>query len=56
VREAISNPQAPQSSEDVDAAADRDDPIVEIEQIDPEQLLTRELGAEVIEEITSNGN
>ncbi|MGZ8724735.1 MAG: DNA polymerase III subunit gamma/tau, partial [Aeromicrobium sp.] len=55
VREAISNPQAPQSSEDVDAAADRDDPIVEIEQIDPEQLLTRELGAEVIEEITSNG-
>ncbi|MDQ3157938.1 MAG: DNA polymerase III subunit gamma and tau [Actinomycetota bacterium] len=55
VREAISNPQARQTPEDVDAAATRDDPIVEVEEIDPEQLLTRELGAEVIEEITSNG-
>ena len=54
VREAISHPQAPQSPEDLDASADRDDPIVETEEIDPEQLLTRELGAEVIEEITSN--
>ena len=54
VREAISNPQAPQSPEDLDATADRNDPIVEAEQIDPEQLLTRELGAEVIEEITPN--
>ena len=54
VREAISNPQAPQSPEDLDATADRNDPIVDPEQIDPEQLLTRELGAEVIEEITPN--
>jgi len=55
VREAISNPQARQTPEDVDAGADRNDPIVEIEVIDPEQLLTRELGAEVIEEIPQNG-
>lgn len=56
VREAMAHPQAPPTPEDVDAAADRNDPIVEVEHIDPEQLLSRELGAEVIEEITSNGN
>ena len=54
VREAISNPQSSQTPEDLDDSADRDDPIVETEEIDPEQLLTRELGAEVIEEITPN--
>ena len=55
VREAILHPQSPQTPEELDASADRDDPIVETEEIDPEQLLTRELGAEVIEEITPNG-
>ncbi|MEO6471596.1 MAG: DNA polymerase III subunit gamma and tau [Aeromicrobium sp.] len=54
VRDAIANPQAAEAPEDLDATADRDDPVVESEQIDPEQLLTRELGAEVIEEITPN--
>ena len=54
IREAIANPQARPEPEDVDAAADRDDPIIDLEQIDPEQLLSRELGAEVIEEIPQN--
>ncbi len=52
VREAMANPKPPETPEDVDAAADRDDPVIDSEQIDPEQLLSRELGAEVIEEIT----
>ncbi|MCW2801154.1 MAG: polymerase subunit gamma/tau [Aeromicrobium sp.] len=50
VREALREPATPQTREDPDDSADRDDPVVEVETIDPEMLLSRELGAEVIDE------
>jgi DNA polymerase-3 subunit gamma/tau len=50
VRDALREPATPQTREDPDASADRDDPVVEAETIDPEMLLSRELGAEVIDE------
>jgi DNA polymerase-3 subunit gamma/tau len=50
VREALREPVTPETREDPDATATRDDPIVEQEDIDPEDLLTRELGAQVIDE------
>lgn len=50
VREALREPATPETREDPDATATRDDPVVEQEDIDPEDLLTRELGAQVIDE------
>lgn len=50
VREALREPVTPETREDPDATATRDDPVVEQEDIDPEDLLTRELGAQVIDE------
>jgi len=50
VREALREPHTPATREDPDASADRDDPVVEIDDLDPEALLSRELGAEVIDE------
>lgn len=50
VRTAMREAHAPQTREDPDASADRDDPVVDIEHLDPEALLLRELGAEVIDE------
>lgn len=50
VREALRDPVTPETREDPDATATRDDPVVEQEDIDPEDLLTRELGAQVIDE------
>ena len=50
VREALREPATPEAREDPDAAATRDDPVMEQADIDPEHLLTRELGAQVIDE------
>ena len=50
VREALRDPVTPEAREDPDATATRDDPVVEQEDIDPEDLLSRELGAQVIDE------
>ncbi len=50
VREALRETATPEAREDPDATATRDDPVVEQEDIDPEDLLTRELGARVIDE------
>ena len=50
VRDALREPATPRTREDPDASADRDDPVIESETIDPEMLLSRELGAEVIDE------
>jgi DNA polymerase-3 subunit gamma/tau len=50
VREALRDPVTPEAREDPDASANRDDPVMEQEDIDPEALLSRELGAEVIDE------
>jgi DNA polymerase-3 subunit gamma/tau len=50
VREALRESATPEPREDPDATATRDDPVVEQEDIDPEDLLTRELGARVIDE------
>jgi DNA polymerase-3 subunit gamma/tau len=50
VREALREPVAPEAREHPDDSADRDDPVVNPEEIDPELLLSRELGAEVIDE------
>ena len=50
VREALREPATPETREDPDATATRDDPVVEQEDIDPEDLLSRELGAHVIDE------
>ena len=50
VREALRDPVTPEAREDPDATATRDDPVVEQEDIDPEDLLSRELGAHVIDE------
>jgi DNA polymerase-3 subunit gamma/tau len=49
VREALRESHSPERREDPDASADRDDPVVEIEELDAEALLSRELGAEVID-------
>jgi len=50
VREALRETHTPETREDPDASADRDDPVVDLEDLDPEALLLRELGAEVIDE------
>ncbi|WP_235508915.1 DNA polymerase III subunit gamma and tau [Aeromicrobium sp. Root236] len=50
VREALRDPVTPEAREDPDASATRDDPVVDHEEIDPEDLLSRELGAHVIDE------
>jgi DNA polymerase-3 subunit gamma/tau len=50
VRDALRDPVTPETREDPDDSADRDDPVVVSEDIDPELLLLRELGAEVIDE------
>ncbi|AXT86273.1 DNA polymerase III subunit gamma/tau [Aeromicrobium sp. A1-2] len=50
VREALRDPIAPEKREHPDASADRDDPVIDNEVVDPELLLLRELGAEVIDE------
>ena len=49
VRAAMSEQHSPATREDPDASADRDDPVVEVEELDAEALLSRELGAEVID-------
>jgi DNA polymerase-3 subunit gamma/tau len=54
VREALREPTTSATREDPDASANRDDPVVEHEVIDPEALLSRELGAEVIDESRSD--
>ena len=46
------NEQPSAEDSNPDASADRDDPVVDHEDIDPELLLSRELGAEVIGETT----
>ena len=50
VRAAMREQHTPATREDPDASADRDDPVVEVEELDPELLLSRELGAHVIDE------
>ena len=50
VREALRDPVTPATRQDPDASANRDDPVIENEDIDPELLLSRELGAHVIDE------
>ena len=50
VRLAMSENHTPEAREDPDASADRNDPVIEVEDLDPEALLSRELGAEVIDE------
>lgn len=50
VRQAMSTAHSPEKRDDPDASADRDDPVVEVEDLDPEALLSRELGAKVIDE------
>jgi DNA polymerase-3 subunit gamma/tau len=50
VRQAMREQHTPQTRVDPDASADRNDPVVEVEDLDPEALLTRELGAHVIDE------
>jgi DNA polymerase-3 subunit gamma/tau len=50
VRQAMRDPGTPQARIDPDAAADRNDPVIDNEEIDPEALLSRELGAQVIDE------
>jgi DNA polymerase-3 subunit gamma/tau len=52
-REAMNDAASPEDS-NPDASADRDDPVVESEDIDPELLLSRELGAEVIGETSTD--
>ena len=52
-REAM-NEQPSAEDSNPDASADRDDPVVDTEDIDPELLLSRELGAEVIGETTGD--
>ncbi len=52
-REAM-NEQPSAEDSNPDASADRDDPVVDHEDIDPELLLSRELGAEVIGETTGD--
>ncbi|MET0447555.1 MAG: DNA polymerase III subunit gamma and tau [Aeromicrobium sp.] len=50
VRQAMTTQHSPETREDPDASAHRDDPVMEVEDLDPEALLSRELGAEVIDE------
>ncbi|WP_456697764.1 DNA polymerase III subunit gamma and tau [Aeromicrobium sp. P5_D10] len=50
VRQAMREQHSPQTREDPDASADRNDPVVDFEVVDPELLLSRELGAQVIDE------
>jgi DNA polymerase-3 subunit gamma/tau len=50
VRQAMRETARREARVDPDAAADRDDPVIEAEEIDPEALLSRELGAQVIDE------
>nr|WP_255670347.1 DNA polymerase III subunit gamma and tau [Aeromicrobium wangtongii] len=50
VRAALRESHTPMTREDPDASADRNDPVVEVEDLDPEALLSRELGAQVIDE------
>lgn len=50
VRQAMRDPSAAAPADDPDAGADPDDPVVDAG-ADPEQLLSRELGAKVIDEI-----
>ncbi|MET0469138.1 MAG: DNA polymerase III subunit gamma/tau, partial [Aeromicrobium sp.] len=50
VRQAMREQHTPQTRVDPDASADRNDPVVEVEDLDPEALLSRELGAHVIDE------
>ncbi|AWB90963.1 DNA polymerase III subunit gamma and tau [Aeromicrobium chenweiae] len=50
VRQAMREQHSPQTREDPDASADRNDPVVDHEILDPELLLSRELGAKVIDE------
>ncbi len=52
-REAMNEQASPEDS-NPDASADRDDPVVNDEEIDPEVLLSRELGAEVIGESSAD--
>ena len=52
-REAMSEAASAEAS-NPDASADRDDPVVVSEDIDPELLLSRELGAEVIGETSAD--
>ncbi|MDR7085664.1 DNA polymerase-3 subunit gamma/tau [Aeromicrobium panaciterrae] len=52
-REAM-NEQPSAEDSNPDASADRDDPVIDNEDIDPELLLSRELGAEVIGETTGD--
>ena len=47
---AASAPKETEATVDPDASADRNDPVIDEEQIDHEALLSRELGAQVIEE------
>jgi DNA polymerase-3 subunit gamma/tau len=49
VRAALRESHSPERREDPDASADRDDPVVEVEELDAEALLSRELGAEIID-------
>jgi DNA polymerase-3 subunit gamma/tau len=50
VRQAMREQHTPETRVDPDASADRNDPVVEVEDLDPEALLSRELGAHVIDE------
>ncbi|MCW2769337.1 MAG: polymerase subunit gamma/tau [Aeromicrobium sp.] len=50
VRRAMRDPGTPEARVDPDASADRNDPVIDNEEIDPEALLSRELGAHVIDE------
>ncbi len=52
-REAMNEAPSAEDS-NPDASADRDDPVVDDEEIDPELLLSRELGAEVIGETSAD--
>nr|MCW2727207.1 polymerase subunit gamma/tau [Aeromicrobium sp.] len=54
VREALRETHTPKTREDPDASADRNDPVIEVEDLDPEALLSRELGAKVIDESRSD--
>jgi len=51
VREALGTRPDPVDPRAADAAADPDDPVIGSDELDPEQLLSRELGAQVIDEI-----
>jgi DNA polymerase-3 subunit gamma/tau len=50
VRQAMREQHTPETRVDPDASADPNDPVVEVEDLDPEALLSRELGAHVIDE------